>query len=95
MIRGHLLSAPSSLPLVVVDKLGVFTLHLSLKLPYDAKLVHGWCSRRESRNPLLDAALTANFRGLVLGCIEAKFRKKICVGIRICLKRRLGKRGHG
>ena len=67
MIRGHLLSAPSSLPLVVVDKLGVLTLHRSLKLPYDAKLVHGWCSRRESRNPLLDAALTANFRGLVLG----------------------------
>ena len=28
----------------------------------------------------------SNFEGLVLGCIEAKFFKKICVGIRIYLK---------
>ena len=28
----------------------------------------------------------ANLTGLVLGCIEAKFCKKICVGIRIYLK---------
>ena len=35
----------------------------------------------------------ANLKGLVLGCIEAKFCKKICVGIRISLKRRLRKKG--
>ena len=33
-------------------------------------------ARTASRSIRLDRA---NFRGLVLGCIEAKFRKKICV----------------
>ena len=35
-----------------------------------------------------------NFERLVLGCIDADFRKQILFGIRIYLKRRLRRRGH-
>ena len=37
----------------------------------------------------------ANLKGLVLGCIEAKFCKCICVGIAICLEKKIKKKGHG
>ena len=45
----------------------------------------------------LDGA-SANFTGLVIGCIETKFCKKIikiCVGIAICFEKKIKKKGHG
>ena len=35
----------------------------------------------------------SNFRGLVLGCIEAKFCKKILVGIAIWFEKKIEKKG--
>ena len=46
--------------------------------------------------PRLEERMTkrsANLTGLVLGCIEANFCKKILVGIAICFEKKIEKRG--
>ena len=37
----------------------------------------------------------ANLTGLVFGCIEAKFCKKICVGLSYLFEEKIEKKGHG
>ena len=54
----------------------------------------GVCDRGEEEAPCYEK-LAANFTVLVLGCSEAKFCKKICVGISYLFEKKIEKRDMG